>query len=135
MMNPDNPGPGVHAPGARTESSTPGDAEARLRMNRDILRQRLAADTHGPLASLVGLAQMAAPLARDVVRQHPYASLSGAALAGVWLVRRKPWQALGGSLLVGMLARQAIALSLSSGGQFINRLAVAAAQRKTSRAP
>ena len=50
------------------------------------------------------------------------ASLTAAALAGVWLVRRKPWQALGGSVLAGLLARHALSLSLSSGSRWLNRL-------------
>jgi len=68
------------------------------------------------------IARMAMPLARQMVRQHPYVALSGAALVGVWLIRGKPWRALGGSVLAGLLARQALAYSLSSGSHLFKHL-------------
>jgi hypothetical protein len=117
--------------------AAPADAEARLEMNREILRQRLAHekeknDAFGPLGDA---ARTAAPLARKLVREHPYASLAGAALAGAWLIRGKPWRALGGSVLAGVLTRQALSLSLSLGGQLLGRLGAAARARQASHPP
>lgn len=100
-------------------AAVPGDAESRLEMNREALRQRLEQEEGDALTRFTHLA---GPLARQTVREHPYASLTAAALAGVWLVRRKPWQALGGSVLAGLLARHALSLSLSSGSRWLNRL-------------
>ena len=121
-------------PGIEAGSPAPVDAEARLKLNREILRQRLAQEKKNDwLEDIDGIARIAVPLARQFVREHPYASLSGAALAGVWLIRRKPWRALGGSLLAGLLARQALSLSLSSGGQLIRGLTAAARSRQASK--
>lgn len=114
------------------DADAPADAETRLRLNREILRQRLAREKNDGLGPIEEVAHMAAPLARQFVREHPYASLSGAALAGVWLIRRKPWRALGGSLLAGLLARQALALSLSSGSQLLKGLTAAARSKQAS---
>lgn len=100
-------------------AAAPSDAEGRLEMNREALRRRLEQEEDD---TLTRLARLAGPLARQTVREHPYASLTAAALAGVWLVRRKPWQAFGGSVLAGLLARHALSLSLSSGGRWLNRL-------------
>ena len=106
--------------GSDPDSPVSSDAESQLQQNREILRQRLAQETNGKgFGETDGFAGIAAPLARQFVRDHPYASLSGAALAGVWLVRGKPWRALGGSLVAGLLARQALALSLSSGSHLL----------------
>lgn len=118
-------------------TAAPADVEARLEMNREILRQRLAREEEknhafGPLGDA---ARMAAPLTRQLVREHPYASLAGAALAGAWLIRGKPWRALGGSVLTGVLARQALALSLASGGQLLGRLSAAARARQAPPPP
>lgn len=109
------------------------DAKARLQMNREILRQRLVREKNDGLGPIEEIAHMVAPLARQFVRKHPYASLSGAALAGVWLIRRKPWRALGGSLLAGLLARQALALSLTSGSQLLKGLTTAARTKQASK--
>ena len=114
-------------------SPGPADSETRLKLNREILRQRLAQEKKNDwLGEIDGVARIAVPLARQFVRQHPYASLSGAALTGVWLIRRKPWRALGGSLLAGLLARQALTLSLFSGGQLLRGLTAAARSRQAS---
>ena len=120
-------------PGIETGSAAPADAETRLKLNREIMRQRLAQEKENDLlGDIDGIARNAAPLARQFVRQHPYASLSGAALAGVWLIRRKPWRALGGSLLAGLLTRQALSLSLSSGSQLLKGLTAAARSKQAS---
>jgi len=116
------------APGI--DAGAPADAETQLQLNRERLRERLDREKDGP-GPIDGIARMA-PLAREFVREHPYASLSGAALAGVWLIRRKPWRALGGSLLAGLLTRQALALSLSSGSQLLKGLTAAARSRQAS---
>jgi ElaB/YqjD/DUF883 family membrane-anchored ribosome-binding protein len=118
-------------------TAAPADAESRLETNREFLRQRLAQEKEkenafGPLGEA---ARVAAPLARKLVREHPYASLAGAALAGAWLIRGKPWRALGGSVLAGALARQALSLSLSSGGQLLGKLSAAARARQASHPP
>jgi ElaB/YqjD/DUF883 family membrane-anchored ribosome-binding protein len=94
------------------------DAESRLEMHRETLCQRLERENNDTLARI---ARMAGPLARQTVREHPYTSLAAAALAGVWLVRRKPWRALGGSVLGGLLAHRALSLSLSSGSRWLSR--------------
>lgn len=122
----------VPAGGVEAGAPAPADAETRLQMNREILRQRLAQEKDDALGHVGGVARVAAPFARQMVRQHPYVSLAGAALAGVWLIRRKPWRALGGSLLAGLLARQALALSLSSASQLFNGLTVAARAKQAS---
>jgi ElaB/YqjD/DUF883 family membrane-anchored ribosome-binding protein len=130
-MNPQDESP-AHGKG----TAAPADAESRLETSRAILRQRLAQEKEknafGPLGDAV---RVAAPLARKLVREHPYASLAGAALAGALLIRGKPWRALGGSVLAGVLARQALALSLSSGGQLLGRLSAAARARQASHPP
>jgi ElaB/YqjD/DUF883 family membrane-anchored ribosome-binding protein len=100
-------------------TTPPSDAEDRLEMNREALRLRLEEADED---TVTRIARLAGPLARETVREHPYTSLAAAALVGVWLVRRKPWQALGGSVLAGLLARQALSLSLSSGSKWLNRL-------------
>ncbi|MBU4498787.1 MAG: hypothetical protein KKG40_01120 [Gammaproteobacteria bacterium] len=111
------------------EAGAPAPAEARLQLKREILRPRLAREKKSDALGDIG---MAASLARQFVRQHPYTSLSGAALAGVWLIRRKPWRALGGSLLAGLLARQTLTLLLSSGSQLLRGLTAAARSRQAS---
>jgi ElaB/YqjD/DUF883 family membrane-anchored ribosome-binding protein len=73
-------------------------------------------------ADIVKVVHAAAPRARQFVRQHPLASVSVAVLAGVWLVRRKPWRSVGGSLVAGLVVRQAFALALSSGSALRRRL-------------
>ena len=89
------------------------DAETRLARNRKVLRGRLAqaqADQRsGVSGALDELASASLPIARRTIRRHPYASLVGAALAGMLLARWKPWRRLGGSVLIGWLARQALA--------------------------
>lgn len=131
-MNPQDELP-AHGKG----TAAPTDAESRLETNREILRQRLAQEkeTKHAFGPLGDAARMAAPLARHVVREHPYASLAGAALAGAWLIRGKPWRVLGGSVLTGALARQALALSLSSGRQLLGRFSAAARARQASHPP
>ena len=119
--------------GSVADAPASADARTRLQMNREILRQRLVREKNDGLGPIEEVARMAAPLARQFVRKHPYASLSGAALAGVWLVRHKPWRALGGSLLAGLLARQALALSLTSGSQLLKGLTAAARSRQVSK--
>jgi ElaB/YqjD/DUF883 family membrane-anchored ribosome-binding protein len=71
---------------------------------------------------IVEVVHAAAPRAREFVRQHPLASEFVAVLAGVWLVQRKPWRSLGGSLVAGLVARQALALALSSSSALRRRL-------------
>lgn len=103
-------------------ADTAADAETRLQLKREAVRLRLAQQQDDALGQVGVIARMAMPLARQMVRQHPYAALSGAALVGVWLVHGKPWRALGGSVLAGLLARQALAYSLSSGSQLFKHL-------------
>ncbi len=97
------------------------DAEARLERNRARLSQRLTdiEETPHPVAEWV---DTVTPVVAETVRQHPYASLSGAAVVGVLLVRWFPWGGLGGSLLAGLFARQLVSRSLASGGQVIGRM-------------
>ncbi|MGK2951874.1 MAG: hypothetical protein ACSLEZ_05755 [Thiobacillus sp.] len=61
--------------------------------------------------------------------------VAGAAIAGAWLIRGRPWRVLGGSVLVGFLARQALAMSLSSGGLLLGRLSTATRSRQASHPP
>lgn len=99
----------MHSVGAEAGA----DAETRLALNREALRRRLAqaqADQRsGVSGALNELASTSLPIARQTVRRHPYASLAAAALAGVLLVRWKPWRRLGRSVLIGWLTRQALA--------------------------
>ena len=103
-------------------ADTAADAETRLQLKRAAMRLRMAQQQDDALGQVGVIARMAVPLARQMVRQHPSAALSGAALAGVWLIRGKPWRALGGSVVAGLLARQALAYSLSSGSQLFKHL-------------
>lgn len=107
---------------AASAADAAADAETRLQLKRETMRLRLAQQQDDALGQFGVIARMAIPLARQMVRQHPYVALSGAALAGLWLVRGKPWRALGGSVLAGLLARQALAYSLSSGNQLFRHL-------------
>lgn len=85
---------------------------------------------------IVEVVHATAPRARQFVRQHPLASVSVAVLAGAWLVRRKPWRSVGGSLVAGLVARQALAMALSSGSALRRRLiAGKAANRELAREP
>lgn len=113
--------PNIHA-AEPSVAETPADAETRLQLKREAMRLRLAQQQDDALGQVGVIARMAAPLARQMVRQYPYAALSGAALIGVLLVHGKPWRALGGSVLAGLLARQALAYSLSSGSQLFKHL-------------
>lgn len=114
-----------------------GDAETRLARNREVLRRRLAqaqADQRsGVSGALDELAGASLPFARQAVRRHPYTSLTAAALAGVLLVRWKPWRQLGGSVLIGWLARQA--LSAPARGHALNWLLTAARAKRKSNPP
>lgn len=105
-----------------TAADTTADAETRLQLKREAMRLRLAQQQDDPLGQVGVIARMAAPIARQMVRQYPYAALTGAALIGVLLVRGKPWRALGGSVLAGLVARQALAYSLSSGSHLFKHL-------------
>lgn len=87
-------------------------------------------------ADIAEVVHAAAPRARQFVRRHPLASVSAAMLVGAWLVRRKPWRSVGGSLVAGMVARQAFALALSSGSALRRRLTAGnAATREAAREP
>jgi hypothetical protein len=127
-MNTDNPTPmGIESDRFDPEAAVPLNAEARLEINRAKLRQRLSRPEARPRGSVLDeMGGIAAPLARQWVRQHPYASLGGAALAGALLVRWKPWRGLTGSLLAGLIMRKAFASSLHSGGHALNWLLDAA---------
>jgi hypothetical protein len=115
-------------PGIQTDHPT--DPEDRLALNRATLRQRLARlQTHrapGALGALDQLARTALPLARRVVAENPYTSLGGGMLAGMILMYWKPWRSLSGSVLIGLLARQALALVPSPGAHAFNWLMAAA---------
>ena len=116
-------------------TAPPTDPEDRLALNRAILRQRLARmqanRAPGALGALDQLARTALPLARRVVAENPYASLGGGMLAGMILMYWKPWRSLSGSVLIGLLARQALALVPSSGAHAFNWLMAAVrAERK-----
>lgn len=108
--------------GRMADEAALDDPEVRLELNREVLRERLI-EAQEKQSTLSRATHLAAPVMREVVREHPLASLTAAALVGVWVVRRRPWQALGGSLLAGLLARQTLALSLWSGNHLLNRLA------------
>jgi len=111
-------------PASSSAEST--NAEARLEASRSTLYRRLKqgnsdqpSETSGGLGDM---AKIASPLARMWIRQHPYASLSTAAFAGMMLVRLKPWRGLGGSLFAGLLARQVLTLLQPSGRRAFNWL-------------
>lgn len=132
-MNTDNSAPtGIESDRFDPEAAIPLNAEARLEINRAILRQRLYRPEAKSSDSMLGeMGGIAAPLARQWVRQHPYASLGGAALAGALLVRWKPWRGLTGSLLAGLIMRKGFASSLHSGGRALNWLLDAAHNSKS----
>lgn len=118
----------VSTAGADPASPAFGDAESALQQNRDVLRQRLAQRAHEkrPLDGVSDFVEIAAPVARRLIRKHPYAAAGGAALLGAMLVRGSLWRALGGSLLAGAVARQVVALSLASGRGWLEKLNAAA---------
>jgi len=126
MNCPDTP------PDAAQADTPETDAEARLRRNREALRQRLT-DTSGETGA-ADPARLAAQLAVDWVRRHPRIALPAAVAAGVWLVYGRPWRLLGSSVLTGLLARQALALSLSSGKRLLGGL-IAPDRRDAERPP
>lgn len=116
--------PSVSVP--RVVSDALADAEQRLALNRTRLYERLATlKAEGPSSTLTMLGNLALaslPFARQAVRKNPYASLGGAALTGMMLMRWKPWRGLGGSFLIGLLVRQALARSASAGSHALSRL-------------
>jgi len=116
-------------PTAGIQTDHPTDPEDRLALNRATLRQRLARmQAHrapGALGALDQFARTALPLARRVVAENPYASLGGGMLAGMILMYWKPWRSLSGSVLIGLLARQALALMPSPGAHAFNWLMAA----------
>lgn len=106
-----------------------GDAESALQQNRDVLRQRLAQrqqEKH-TLDGVSDFVEIAAPLTRRLVRKHPYAAVTGAAVVGALLARGSLWRTLGGSLIAGAVAREVVKLSLSSGRSWLERMNAAAA--------
>ncbi|MDD2893513.1 MAG: hypothetical protein PHF20_06245 [Halothiobacillaceae bacterium] len=112
-------------PAADTDASA--EAENQLKQQREVLRKWIAKDKEDDgKVDIEVIGRMAVPLARQFVREHPYASLAGAALAGAWLVHIKPWRALG-----GLLEQQALGLTLSSGVQLLEGLTAAARSRQT----
>lgn len=134
-MNPDNTDPtgAPEAGGFDPDAAMPLDAEARLERSRARLRQRLDRPEPRPRDGMLGdIGSIAAPLARQWVRQHPYAGLGGAALAGALLVRWRPWRGLTGSLLAGLVMRKALNSSLHSGGHALNWLLNAARNGQSS---
>lgn len=116
--------PSVSVP--RVDSDAPVDAGQRLALNRTRLYERLAvlkADQPSSTLTMLGnIALASLPFARQAVRKNPYASLGGAALTGMLLMRWKPWRGLGGSFLIGLLVRQALARSASLGGHALSQL-------------
>lgn len=109
-----------------------GDAESSLQQNRDVLRQRLA-ERQYEKRSLEGVSdfvEIAAPLTRRLVRKHPYAAVTGAAVVGALLTRGSLWRALGGSLIAGAVAREVVKLSVSSGRSWLERLYAASETRE-----
>jgi len=116
-----------------------GDAQTRLEMTRAMLRHRLEQVRDGAQSSvwdhINDVTGQVAPVARQYVRRKPIASLSAAALAGAVLVRFKPWRTLGGPLLLGILARQAIALTVSRSSHILESLLMGAGKPKKTAAP
>lgn len=96
------------------------DAEARLRKSREALRQRLTPPSGG--AGPAAPTRLAAQLAGDWIRRYPRIVLPTAVAAGIWLVYSRPWRLLASPVLTGLLARQALALSLSSGKRLLGGL-------------
>lgn len=115
----------------------PGDVEARLEMSRAVLRHRLEQARDRAQASIWDhindVTGQVVPVARQYVRQKPVVSLAAAVLAGVFIMRFKPWRALGGPLLLGMLARQALAITVSRGGHILESLLAGTSKYKKSR--
>lgn len=115
----------------------PGDAETRLEMTRAMLRHRLGEARAAAEASVWDhineVTSQVAPAARQYVRLNPLVSLSAAALAGAVLIRFKPWRALGGPLLLGILARQAIAMTVSRSSHILESLLMGTGKPKKNR--
>lgn len=113
----------------------PGDVEARLEMNRARLRHRLVEEQSEAQTSVWDhinqITHDAAPLARQYVRDKPAISLAAAAAAGMLLMRFKPWRALGGPLLLGMLGRHLLVAAVTRGGHLLE--AVLAGTTRTKR--
>lgn len=126
-MNPHPEFSGVpprHADASQPPLEPLSSAEFRLMRNREILRQHLVNTAKRPsgLDTASALNNLVAPVARQLVRQHPVATLSGAALFGAWMVHMKPWHLFGSSMMAGLLARQAISLSMTSGSGLFGKL-------------
>lgn len=109
-----------------------GDAESSLQQNRDVLRRRLAEGKYEKrsLEGISDFVEIAAPLTRRLVRKHPYAAVTGAAVVGALLTRGSLWRALGGSLIAGAVAREVVKLSVSSGRSWLERLYAASETRE-----
>lgn len=115
----------------------PGDVETRLEMSRAMLRHRLlrlrADDQTGIWDHINDVTGQVAPVARQYVRHKPFLSLAAAALAGAFLVRFKPWRALGGPILLGILTRQALAMTLSRSSHVLGSLLMGTGKQKKNR--
>ncbi|GEM_PF-1846848 len=112
------------------------DAEARLERSRAALRRQLLEEKSGTkpnntFGDISGAVKLGSPIAREWVRQHPYTSLSAAAMTGLILMRWKPWRGLGSSLVAGLLTRQALSLALSSRTRALNWVLDSAFKKKT----
>ncbi|MBT9567828.1 MAG: hypothetical protein IV085_05970 [Thiobacillus sp.] len=114
-----------------------GDVETRLEMSRAMLRHRLlqarADDQTGIWGHINDVTGQVAPIARQYVRHKPLLSLAAAALAGAFVVRFKPWRALGGPILLGILARQALAMTVSRSSHLLGSLLTGTGKSKKDR--
>lgn len=116
----------------------PDDAvEARLELNRARLRHRLlqdeARDQNGVWQHINDVTREVAPVARAYIRSKPALSLAAAAAAGALMVRFKPWRALGGPILLGMVARQIAAATMTRGSAFLGSLMTGTGRHRSDR--
>ncbi|MFP5418813.1 MAG: hypothetical protein ACLGHA_06615 [Gammaproteobacteria bacterium] len=116
-----------------------GDVETRLEMTRALLRHRLEqariAAQAGVWDHINDVTSQVAPVARRYVRRQPIVSLSAAALAGAVLIRFKPWRMLGGPLLLGILARQMIAMTVARSSHVLESLLMGSRKPDATRLP
>ena len=97
--------------------STALTPEARLEASRELLRSRMVKRRAAP----AGTAENASgalfgafgPVLADLVRRHPYAMLSGAAVTGALLVQSRSLRVLGSAFFTPM-AQKAVATSVAA---------------------
>jgi len=107
------------------------EPEERLEHTRAMIRARLAPGPHNNkstssegMSPKVVMQEVVEPMARQLMQDHPYRMLGGAAAAGALLVWWKPWR-MTGPLIAGLLAKNvgaaSVAWAVSSLSRFLDQ--------------